>query len=395
MRWTASPSAAFLAIDADGADPVVSVSGELDPPRIAELEARVCEADLLQHGRRVIIDLGRVTRCPAAAARALYRFHDASRERGIEMRMRCRNETVRHVLELAGLRLSDADETNPAAHDQGLPEAPTCAERPREAASERREQRAETARKLERMACLEPGDPERARLRERVIADHMNYARHLARRFAGGRGSGAEDLEQVAYLGLVRAVENFDAGYGTGFLAYATPVILGEIRRHFRDATWAVHVPRGMQEMTGAMYRAKDHLCAELGREATIGELAGRLEVDEDVVVAMLDAAGCYRIASLDRPAGYDPDAAPLVELIGAEDPGFERAVDHEVLRTLIVDLSERDKKILLMRFFRGMTQSEIGEEIGVSQMQVSRIIDKLIKRLRAGFRADDVRAGQ
>jgi RNA polymerase sigma-B factor len=256
---------------------------------------------------------------------------------------------------------------------------------PRVTPDERKEQRAETMRVLRHMVNLPVDDPERARLREEVVEDHMPYARHIARRYRD-RGAGAEDFEQVAYLGLVKAVDNFDPEYGTGFLGYATPMIVGEIKRYFRDATWSVHVPRHMQEVTGALHKAADEMTAESGRAPTIPELAERLGTSRDEIVEALDASEAYRTASLDHPAGVEPDGASLGELMGENDPGFDLAVDLEVLRGLVSGLVERDKRILLMRYFRNMTQSEIGEELGISQMQVSRLITRILGELRVGF---------
>ena len=250
---------------------------------------------------------------------------------------------------------------------------------------ERAAQRAETMRVLRHMVGLPAEDPERARIRAEVIEDHMPYARRIASRY-GRVGVSGEDFEQVAYLGLVKAVDNFDPEYGTGFLGYATPMIVGEIKRYFRDTTWSVHVPRRMQELTGALHRATDVLTAELGRAPSVKELCVRVDATEDEVVEAYDASEAYTTASLDHPVGADPEGASLGDLLGADDPGYELAVDREVLRGLILDMGERDKRILLMRFFRGMTQAEIGEELGVSQMQVSRLITRILSGLRAGF---------
>jgi RNA polymerase sigma-B factor len=250
---------------------------------------------------------------------------------------------------------------------------------------EREAQRAETMRVLRRMVALPVDDPERVRLRDEVVEDHMPYARHIARRY-GRRGVTDEDFEQVAYLGLVKAVENFDPEYGTGFLAYATPMIVGEIKRYFRDATWDVHVPRRMQELTGSLHKAMGALTSKLGREPTVAELAAHVGVEAEEVIEALDAAEAYSTASLDLPVGQDQDSASVGDLIGGDDPGFELAVDREVLRGLVGGLSARDKRILLLRFFRGMTQSEIGEELGISQMQVSRLITRILNQLRDGF---------
>ncbi|HET9172917.1 MAG TPA: SigB/SigF/SigG family RNA polymerase sigma factor [Actinospica sp.] len=259
----------------------------------------------------------------------------------------------------------------------------------RPTAADREAQRAETMRLLRRMVSLPESDPERQRIRAEVIEDHMPYARRIARRY-GSHGSTAEDFEQVAFLGLVKAVDNFDPEYGTGFLGYATPMILGEIKRYFRDATWSVHVPRRMQELTGAMHRAAEVMTAELGRAPTLHELSERLGVGMDELVEAMDAAEAYTTASLDRPVNHadTDDGASLGDLIGRNDPGYELAVDREVLRGLVDRLGERDRRILLMRFFEGMTQSEIGEKLGVSQMQVSRLIAKILAGLRDGFAA-------
>jgi RNA polymerase sigma-B factor len=259
---------------------------------------------------------------------------------------------------------------------------------------QRAEQRAETMRVLLRMAELPRDDPERARLRAEVIEDHMPYARHIAQRYggrgaagsAGASGGSGEDFEQVAYLGLVKAVDNFDPEHGTGFLGYATPMIIGEIKRYFRDATWGVHVPRRMQELSGALRKATDTLVHELGREPTIAELAEHLGADPEEIVEAIDAAGAYTTASLDHPVNTEEQGASLLDFMGEQDERFDAVIDRQVLTGLLAGLGERDKRILLMRFFRGMTQAEIGEELGVSQMQISRLLNRILRELRAGF---------
>jgi RNA polymerase sigma-B factor len=255
-----------------------------------------------------------------------------------------------------------------SAADPAAKPAPTAERAP----TARDEQRAATMKVLTYMATLAPEDPERLRLRADVVEDHMPYARHLAHRYAR-TGVSDEDFEQVAYLGLVKAVDNFDPGYGTGFLGYATPMIVGEIKRYFRDTTWSVHVPRRMQELSG--------------REPTVRELAGRLDATEEEIVQAIEASEAYTTASLDHPVGDDSDGgAMLGDLLGDRDPAFDLMIDREVLKGLVGKLGERDKKILLMRYFRGMTQSEIGEELGVSQMQISRLLTRILGDLRAGF---------
>lgn len=254
------------------------------------------------------------------------------------------------------------------------------------AASPHAERRAETMRTFHRMQKLPLGDPERERLRAEVIEDHMAYARRIAARY-GGHGEVVEDFAQVAYLGLVKAVDNFDPNHGTGFLGYATPMIMGEIKRYFRDSTWDVHVPRRMQELSSSLRKATEALTQELGRSPSVDELAKHVRATPEEVIEAMDAASAYTTASLDRPVRVDAaEGASLVEFVGEEDPRFEAVVNREVLKPLLAKLGERDKRILMMRFFRGMTQSQIGEELHVSQMQVSRLLTRILEELRAGF---------
>jgi RNA polymerase sigma-B factor len=248
------------------------------------------------------------------------------------------------------------------------------------------ERRAETMRLFHRLRGLSEGDPERERLRAEIIEDHMAYARRIAARY-GGHGEVVEDFVQVAYLGLVKAVDNFDPNHGTGFLGYATPMIMGEIKRYFRDATWDVHVPRRMQELSSALRKATEALTQELGHSPSVAELAERVHATPEEVVEAMDASSAYTTASLDRPVRVDStEGASLADFVGGEDPRFDAVVNREVLKPLLAKLGERDKRILMMRFFRGMTQSQIGEELHVSQMQVSRLLTRILDELRAGF---------
>ena len=188
-------------------------------------------------------------------------------------------------------------------------------------------------------------------------------------------------------MGLVKAVDSFDPDYEATFLTYATPMIAGEIKRHFRDTTWDVHVPRRMQELSAALHPAEEVLAQSLGRDPTVAELARHLEASTEEIVDAMDASAVYNTASLDVPVGLsDGDGATLGELIGAEDPAYGLVLDREALKPLLAELSERDKRILLMRYFRNMSQAEIGEEIGVSQMQVSRLLSRILGRLREGL---------
>lgn len=246
------------------------------------------------------------------------------------------------------------------------------------------EQRARTLAKLHQLCRMAEADPARARLREEVISEYMSYARFLAGRYCL-HGDAARDLVQAAYVGLVKAVDNYDPAFDTTFLTYATPMITGEMKRHFRDTTWDVHVPRRMQELSGQLRVTSGELSQELGRSPTVDELAAHLDASVEDVVNAFEATRAYSTASLDVPvAAADGDGIVLGDLIGAEDPAIDMVVDREALKEALKRLTDREKRILLMRFFRNMTQSEIGSELGVSQMQVSRLLSQILANLRS-----------
>jgi RNA polymerase sigma-B factor len=254
---------------------------------------------------------------------------------------------------------------------------------------DRSDQRALALRSLDRMHRLVPGDAERAALRVAVIAEYMPYARHLASRY-GVRGHAAEDFLQSAYVGLVKAVDHFDPDFGTAFLTYATPTILGELKRYFRDTTWAVHVPRRVKELTSDLRTATETLSQRLNRAPSVHELAVLLEADPAQVVDAIKASTLHAVRSLNMPIMIeDGPGSSLSDLIGADDRGFQDVIDRETLRPLLAALSAREKEILMMRFFRSMTQTEIGKDLGVSQMQVSRLLTGILGRLRTGAGCD------
>ncbi|HZU58752.1 MAG TPA: SigB/SigF/SigG family RNA polymerase sigma factor [Actinocrinis sp.] len=251
--------------------------------------------------------------------------------------------------------------------------------------SERAEQRAEAMRRFQLLKSLNGDDPQRAELRSSLIEDHLSYARHIALRY-GGRGELSEDFVQVAYLALVKAVDNFDPERGTGFLGYATPVILGEIKKYFRDATWDVHVPRAMQELTRTVRACNERLTRELSRSPTVAEIAEQIGETAEMVTEALVAMDSYTTASLDRPLRAEPGSPRLVDLLGGEDARLEAVVDRTALKPLIAALDERDRSILMMHFFQGMTQREIGARLGYSQMHISRLLSSVLGRLRAAL---------
>lgn len=230
-------------------------------------------------------------------------------------------------------------------------------------------------------------DPvERQRLAHEVVLLHLPMARSLALRYRE-RGVPVEDLVQVAALGLVKAVQGFDAGRGSDFLAYAAPTITGEIKRHFRDTGWTVRPPRRLQELRTRVAHTTQTLSQTMGRAPTVKELAAALEVGTDDVVEAMVSSNGYAASSLDAPpengGGTWADAVP------EEDTELTGTADRLALQRLLAQLPERERRILALRFFADKSQSEIGAEIGVTQMQVSRLLSRALRRLREELEAD------
>jgi RNA polymerase sigma-B factor len=220
-------------------------------------------------------------------------------------------------------------------------------------------------------------------LRNRLVERHRSLAVLLAQRFAG-RGEPLDDLVQVAVVGLLKAVERFDPARGVAFSSFATPTILGELKRHFRDHTWAVRVPRRSQELHLEVREAASRLAQELGHAPTAREIADDLERTTDEVLEGLEAAGVYRSAPLSAPTG--DDGPGLEDRLAAEDPG--RAEEQVLVRQLVDSLPEREQEIVRLRFFEDLTQNEIADRLGISQMHVSRLLRKCLLELRVQAQA-------
>ena len=219
-----------------------------------------------------------------------------------------------------------------------------------------------------------------------LVMAHLGVAHGIARRYRN-RGIAADDLEQVARLGLVKAARSYDSAKQADFLAYAVPTIRGEVRKHFRDHGWMVRPPRRVQELQSRILAAAADLTQELGRSPRPSEIAARLGEPVGEIEEALGADGCFSPSSLDRPVSGVPDAPSLGDLLpdAAEDADGHDAVDARVmLGPAVRRLSERDRKILHLRFFSGWTQEEIAREIGVTQMHVSRLLTRIIAELRA-----------
>ena len=230
-------------------------------------------------------------------------------------------------------------------------------------------------------SSTESVDEERKRLQERLVADHIALARSLARRFEG-RGEPADELRQVAMAALVSCAKRFDPSRGVAFSSYATGSVLGELKRHFRDRAWGMRVGRSTQETYLEVNRARETLSQTNGRSPTISEIAQEIGTTEERVLEAMDAERGYWLASLDAPRDETGESIELASI----DEGFERALNRHQLELLLPELPRRERVILERRFFRGWTQERIANEIGVSQMQVSRLLAKTLSDLRGGF---------
>lgn len=220
--------------------------------------------------------------------------------------------------------------------------------------------------------------------REALVRRYLPLARKLARRYRGAREP-LDDLEQVASLGLVKAIDRYDPDRGIGFQHFAVPTIVGELKRYFRDCGWAVHMPRGIQELALQVAQAQRQLTAQTGREPTYNEVAEFLELSVTEVLEAAEAAGAHHAVSFDTPHDDgDGEAATLGESIGQTDERFELVDLTASLAPAVRQLSERDRHVLALRFVEDRTQSEIADQVGVSQMQVSRILGKTLERLSA-----------
>ncbi|MBM7168799.1 RNA polymerase sigma factor SigF [Streptomyces sp. G44] len=238
-----------------------------------------------------------------------------------------------------------------------------------------------------RLATAEEGTAEYQYARNTLIEMNMSLVRYAAGRFRN-RADDMEDIVQVGMIGLIKAIDRFELSRDTQFATFAVPYIVGEIKRFFRDTSWAVHVPRRLQEARVELAKATEELSTRLGRAPRVAELAALMNLTEDEVIETQVAANGYHSTSLDAAVHGDPaeGEAALADFIGEEDPALELVEDFHTLAPLIAELDERDREILHLRFVEELTQSQIGERLGVSQMHVSRLLTRTLKRLRAGM---------
>ncbi|MEU4112464.1 RNA polymerase sigma factor SigF [Streptomyces sp. NPDC048208] len=242
---------------------------------------------------------------------------------------------------------------------------------------------------FERLESLEEGTYEYSYVRNTLVELNLALVKFAASRFRS-RSEPMEDIVQVGTVGLIKAIDRFEMSRGVEFPTFAMPTIIGEIKRFFRDTSWSVRVPRRLQELRLDLAKAGDELAQRLDRAPTVAELAERLGLSHEEVVEGMAASNAYTASSLDAQPAEDDSEGALADRIGYEDHGLEGIEYVESLKPLIAELAPRDRKILSLRFVAGLTQSEIGEELGISQMHVSRLLSRTLTRLRKGLTLDE-----
>ena len=242
-----------------------------------------------------------------------------------------------------------------------------------------------------RLSSLDEGSVAFRRQREAIVERSLPIADHIARRFSN-RGEPLDDLVQAARVGLVNAINRFDVETGSEFLAFAVPTMMGEVRRHFRDYGWAVKVPRRLKDIQRQLVQARGELSQRLGRAPTASEIADHLGVDREPVVEAVIAGSSYSTRSTDLQTGPDDEYHPLGETLGDVDPNLDAVIDVETVRPLIAALPDRQRTVLVLRFFENLTQTQIAERVGCSQMHVARLLAQALRTLRSQVRRARVR---
>jgi RNA polymerase sigma-B factor len=371
--------ATFAIWRVDGTD-VVRVRGALDLP--AAVRLRLALFGRLDAGAaRIVVDLAGVRLLDAGSINVLVQVAERSAERGGGLLVRGARGTVLRVLEIAGVatRFGAYEPLEPRLADRGADAGDSADVAVHGLWGD------EINALVERLHRLPADDPGRRRVRDEAVRMCLPHAERLARRFYG-LGEQLCDLNQVAALGLLKAVDRYDPAQGSDFASFALPTITGELKRHFRDRGWMVRVSRRLQELRLDVRRARVELTQELGREPTTADIAGRLDVDEAEVGRALAASVAYQPASLDAPVlGAEH---PLGDTLGRDEDGYAAIDDQESLRPLLAALPAREREIVILKFFGNQTQSEIADRIGVSQMHVSRLLSRTLAGLRTSLLA-------
>lgn len=230
--------------------------------------------------------------------------------------------------------------------------------------------------------------------REKLVMSHLNLVRFIANKFKN-RGEPIDDLIQVGYLGLLKAIDRFDPSRGLEFTTFATPTIMGEIKRHFRDKGWSVRVPRRLQELSAKVNQATDTLTSQLQRSPTIAEIADYLDATVDEVLEAMESSSAYSSVSLEAPSGADDDGTPsVIDRYATEDSDLAFTDDRIIIEEALASFSPRERDVIEMRFLKGMTQIEIAEKLGISQVQVSRLLRRTLKKIQDKIDPEGVMTG-
>lgn len=230
--------------------------------------------------------------------------------------------------------------------------------------------------------------------REKLVMSHLNLVRFIANKFKN-RGEPIDDLIQVGYLGLLKAIDRFDPSRGLEFTTFATPTIMGEIKRHFRDKGWSVRVPRRLQELSAKVNQATDTLTSQLQRSPTIAEIADYLDATLDEVLEAMESSSAYSSVSLEAPSGADDDDTPsVIDRYATEDSDLAFTDDRIIIEEALASFSPRERDVIEMRFLKGMTQIEIAEKLGISQVQVSRLLRRTLKKIQDKIDPEGVMTG-
>ena len=230
--------------------------------------------------------------------------------------------------------------------------------------------------------------------REKLVMSHLNLVRFIANKFKN-RGEPIDDLIQVGYLGLLKAIDRFDPSRGLEFTTFATPTIMGEIKRHFRDKGWSVRVPRRLQELSAKVNQASDTLTSQLQRSPTIAEIADYLDATVDEVLEAMESSSAYSSVSLEAPSGADDDDTPsVIDRYATEDSDLAFTDDRIIIEEALASFSPRERDVIEMRFLKGMTQIEIAEKLGISQVQVSRLLRRTLKKIQDKIDPEGVMTG-
>lgn len=357
---------------------LLELAGALDYASVPYLRQVVFE-QFDAGARQIIVEVSGLRLLDAAAIKVMLYLQRRAGQLDAEVRLAGTTGTVLTAVEIAGVakQLRAYDELDwPVAQRRRRPVALD------ELRLGHGHWPPEVTELLGRLHQLDPDDPARRRARDEVIEACLPTARQLARRF-GGAGEPFADLVQVAALGLVKAVDGFDPSRGIEFGAYATPTIAGEIKRYFRDRTWGVRLPRRLQELRLQVNHARDELTQQLGRSPTVADLAEHLHTGEEDVIEVVGSGHAYRPVSLDTPTHTAEETTTIADTIGGEPSEYNLVEYRESLRVLVERLPEREQRILALRFYGNLTQTEIAHRVGMSQMHVSRLLAHALDFLR------------